>query len=428
MALRWFQRLVRARARRLRASAAKLGAGLITGAADDDPSGIATYSQAGARFGLATLWTVWLTLPLMIGIQAACAHVGRVTGRGLAANMGRCFPRPLTLALVALLVAANVFNLAADLGAMGAATRLLLGGSASIYVLFFAALSVAFEVAIPFARYARLLKVLTLSLLAYALTTLVVRVPWGEALHRLLVPAWRYDRDYLLTVVAMFGTTISPYMFFWQAAQEVEEEEEAQEEPLLLQPSDAPRALRRIDLDTVVGMAYSNAIGFFVVLAAAVVLHGHGVYAIEDAADAAQALRPLAGHFAGTLFALGILGTGLLAIPVLAGSGAYALAEVFRWSSGLDRRFAEARLFYGLIILATLAGALLSLTPMEPMRMLFWAAVLNGVISVPLMAAVMWLATRTDIMGPLVVRSWLRLLGWLATAAMTAVVLAMVLA
>ncbi|SEI94911.1 NRAMP family divalent metal transporter [Frateuria terrea] len=428
MAIRLFRHGVALRVRRLRGSAIRLGAGLITGAADDDPSGIATYSQAGARFGLATLWTVWFTLPLMIGIQAVCAHIGRVTGRGLAANMTRCFPRALTLALVALLLAANVFNLAADLGAMGEATHMLLGGSASLFVVLFAALSAVLEVAIPFARYARLLKVLTLSLLAYVLTTLVVHVPWAEALHRLWVPVWRRDRDYLLTVVAMFGTTISPYMFFWQAAQEVEEEEQAQEEPLLLQPAAAPGALRRIDLDTVVGMIYSNAIGFFVVLAAAVVLHGHGVRAIEDAADAARALRPLAGRFAGMLFAMGIVGTGLLAIPVLAGSGAYALAEVFHWSSGLDRRFGEAKLFYGLIILATLGGAALSLTPTRPIHMLFWAAVLNGVISVPLMAAAMWLATRREVMGALAVRSWLRLLGWAATAAMAGVVAAMAFA
>jgi NRAMP (natural resistance-associated macrophage protein)-like metal ion transporter len=428
MAAQFHARPATWRGRRLRTSVTRLGAGLITGAADDDPSGIATYSQAGARFGFATLWTVWLTLPLMIGIQAVCAHVGRVTGRGLAANMSRCLPRPLAFLLVALLLAANVFNLAADLGAMGEAMTLLLGGNAVVYVALLAVLSMALEIMVPFVRYARLLKLLTMSLLAYALTTLVVRVPWADALHRLLVPTVRLDRDYLLTVVAMFGTTISPYMFFWQAAQEVEEEEEAREEPLLLQPAAAPDALRRIDFDTIVGMVYSNLIGFFVVLAAAVVLHGNGVYAVDDAAGAARALEPLAGRFAGTLFAIGIVGTGLLALPVLAGSAAYAMAEVFRWNSGLDRRFGEARLFYGLIILATLAGALLSITPVEPMRMLFWAAVLNGVISVPLMAAVMWLATRADVMGPLVIRSWLRLLGWLATAVMAAVVVAMLLA
>jgi len=236
MAIRLLRRCVTLRVRRLRLAKFRLSAGLITGAADDDPSGIATYSQAGARFGLATLWTVWLTLPLMIGIQAVCAHIGRVTGRGLAANMVRCFPRPLALALVALLLVANVFNLAADLGAMGETTGLLLGGGVAFYVGLFAGLSVALEVAIPFARYARLLKLLTLSLLAYALTTAVVHVPWGEALYRLWVPTWRYDRDYLLTLVAMFGTTISPYMFFWQAAQEVEEEEEARRSPCCCNP------------------------------------------------------------------------------------------------------------------------------------------------------------------------------------------------
>jgi Mn2+/Fe2+ NRAMP family transporter len=406
---------------------ATLGAGLVTGAADDDPSGIATYSQAGAQFGLATLWTVWFTLPLMVGIQAVCAHVGRVTGRGLAANMGRVFPRPLTAAVVVLLLAANVFNLAADIGAMGEAAGMLLGGNGASYALALAGLSVALEVAVPFARYARVLKLMTISLFAYVLTAAVVRVPWASALRHLVVPTLRLDRAYLVTVVAMFGTTISPYMFFWQAAQEVEEEEQAQEEPLLLQPGEAPRSFHRIDLDTVVGMAFSNLVGFFVVLVAAVVLHGHGIDSVRSAADAAQALRPLAGPFAGAVFATGIVGTGLLAIPVLAGSGAYALAEVGRWSYGLDHRFGEAKLFYLIIALATAAGALLSLSAVEPMRMLFWAAVLNGVVSVPLMAATMVLATRSQVMGTLVVKGWLRAAGWLATAAMAVVVAAMFL-
>ncbi|NUR23117.1 divalent metal cation transporter [Frateuria sp.] len=404
---------------------ANLGAGLITGAADDDPSGIATYSQAGAQFGLAMLWTVWFTLPLMIGIQAVCAHVGRVTGRGLAANMSQLFPRPLTAAVVVLLLAANVFNLAADIGAMGEATSMLIGGSGALYALALAVLSVVLEVAVPFARYSRVLKLMTISLFAYVLTAAVVHVPWLAALRHLVVPTLRPDRSYLVMVVAMFGTTISPYMFFWQAAQEVEEEEQAHEEPLLLQPQDAPRSFHRIDLDTVVGMAFSNVVGFFVVLVAAVVLHGHGVTGIHSAADAAQALRPLAGPFAGAVFATGIVGTGLLAIPVLAGSGAYALAEVCRWSYGLDRRFGEAKLFYLIIVLATAAGALLSLSSVKPMRMLFWAAVLNGVVSMPLMAAVMYLATRHRVMGRLVVKGWLRAFGWLATVAMAAVVVAM---
>ncbi|WP_424680908.1 NRAMP family divalent metal transporter [Frateuria sp. YIM B11624] len=406
---------------------ATLGAGLVTGAADDDPSGIATYSQAGAQFGLATLWTVWFTLPLMVGIQAVCAHVGRVTGRGLAANMGRVFPRPLTAAVVVLLLVANVFNLAADIGAMGKAAGMLLGGNGASYALALAGLSVALEVAVPFARYARVLKLMTISLFAYVLTAAVVRVPWASALRHLALPTLRLDRAYLVTVVAMFGTTISPYMFFWQAAQEVEEEEQAQEEPLLLQPGEAPRSFHRIDLDTAIGMAFSNLVGFFVVLVAAVVLHGHGVDSVRSAADAAQALRPLAGPLAGAVFATGIVGTGLLAIPVLAGSGAYALAEVGRWSYGLDHRFGEAKLFYLIIALATAAGTLLSLSPVEPMRMLFWAAVLNGVVSVPLMAATMVLATRTRVMGTLVVKGWLRAAGWLATAAMAVVVVAMFL-
>ncbi|HEX5307408.1 MAG TPA: divalent metal cation transporter [Dyella sp.] len=403
----------------------RLGAGLIAGAADDDPSGIATYSQAGAQFGLAPLWSLYLTLPLMIGIQMVSAEVGRVTGRGLAANMREYFPRWLTVVLVALLLGANIFNLAADIGAIGEAAAMLLGGSAPMYALGLSLASMTLEVVVPFPRYAPALRLLTLSLFAYVLTAMVVDVPWRAVLAAMLWPQWVPQHGYLLMLVAIFGTTISPYVFFWQASQEVEEERAAHQRPLRERPLDAPVAFGRIRFDTAVGMLYSNAVAFFIMLTAAVVLHPHGVTDIQSSADAARALRPLAGPFAGALFALGILGTGLLALPVLAGSAAYAVAEVFQWSEGLGRRPGKAPLFYLILVGAMLLGLLLSYSPINPIRMLFWSAVLNGVIAVPLMAGIMAMASRRSVMGELVISRPLRWLGWLATLAMAAVVLAM---
>jgi len=403
----------------------RLGAGLIAGAADDDPSGIATYSQAGAQFGYATLWTMLFTLPLMIGIQTVSAHVGRVTGRGLAANMRRHFPRPALLLLVSLLLVANVVNLAADIGAMGAAMRLLLGGPPVLYALAFASLSLLLEVAIPFPRYAPLLKVMTLSLFAYVATVCVIDVPWRE-MWRSLIPHDLPWHDYMVTVVAVFGTTISPYLFFWQASEEAEEEEvDAAQSPLTAAPEQAHEAFARIRFDTNVGMIYAGVVAFFITLTAAAVLHAHGVTRIETAADAASALQPLAGPFAATLFAIGIVGTGLLAVPVLAGSAAYTVAEAFDVKAGLGNKPGDARVFYLIIAGSTVLGALLSVSRIDPIRMLFWAAVVNGVISVPLMTGIMLVATREAAMGAFRVTGALRWLGWLATLAMAAVVAAM---
>ena len=405
----------------------RLGAGLITGAADDDPSGIATYSQAGAQFGYATLWTTLFTVPLMIGIQTVSAHVGRVTGRGLAANMRRHFPRPALMALVSLLLVANVINLAADIGAMGEALRLLLGGPSVVYALAFATLSLWLEVVVPFPRYAPLLKIMTLSLFAYVATACVIDVPWGEV-WRSFVPRGLPWHDYLVTVVAVFGTTISPYLFFWQASEEAEEEEtDAAQSPLTVAPDQAGEAFARIRFDTDVGMLYSNVVAFFIMLTAGAVLHANGVTRIATAADAAGALRPLAGPFAAALFALGIVGTGLLAVPVLAGSAAYAVAEAFDVKSGLGNKPGDARVFYLIIAGSTALGALLSVSHLDPIRMLFWAAVINGVIAVPLMVGIMLIASRASVMGAFRITGPLRWLGWLATLAMAAVVAAMLL-
>ena len=405
---------------------ARLGPGLITGAADDDPSGIATYSQVGAGFGYGILWTAFFTFPLMVGIQTVSARIGRVTGNGLAANIRRHYPPWLLYVIVVLLLIANTINIAADIGAMGAALKLLIGGSAHWYAIAFGTVSVVLQVLVPFPRYAPILKALTLALLAYVATAFVVEVPWGEVLHQTLLPTLSLKSDYVVAVVAVFGTTISPYLFFWQASQEVEDQRAAAgEEPLIDAPGQARAQLRRIKVDTYIGMGFSNLVAFFIMLTAAVTLHLHGITDIQTSAQAAQALRPLAGDFAFTLFSAGIVGTGLLAVPVLAGSAAYAVAEAFEWRIGLGLRLAQARGFYAIVVVATILGVALNFTPIDPIKALFWCAVINGVVAVPIMAVMMLMAVRKEIMGPFVITRRLKVLGWLATATMAAVVLAM---
>ena len=405
----------------------KLGPGLITGAADDDPSGIATYSQVGSSFGYGMLWTAFLTLPLMIGIQSVSAHIGRVTGDGLAANIRRRYSPWLLHGLVGLLLLANTINIAADVGAMGAALRLLVGGPAHWYAIAFGVLSLTLQVFVPFPRYAPLLKGLTLALFAYVGTVFVVKVPWGDVLYRTIVPSVSFTMEYAVGVVAVFGTTISPYLFFWQASQEVEEQRAAKgEEPLKKAPEQARRSLRRIKNDTYVGMGFSNLIAFFIMLTAAVTLHQHGVTDIQTSSQAAQALRPLAGEFAFLLFAAGIVGSGLLAVPILAGSAAYAAAEAFGWPIGLGRQLMQARGFYAIVTVATLLGVALNFTPIDPIKALFWSAVINGVTAVPIMVVIMFLSARSDVMGRFAVKGRLKVLGWLATAVMALAVLVMV--
>ena len=398
----------------------RLGPGLITGAADDDPSGIATYSQGGAAFGYAMLWTLFFTYPLMLGIQIVSARIARVTGHGLAANIRECYPRSLLWTLVGLLLVANTINIAADLGAMGAALKLLIGGSAQVYAVLFALVSLLLQIFVPFPRYSPILKLLTLTLFTYVGTIFVVSVPWGEVLKGTLLPQVSLHSDYLTTVVAIFGTSISPYLFFWQASQEAEELRAAPgEEPLKQQPRQARKQLTRIQLDTYIGMGFSNLVAFFIMLTTAVTLHTHGVVDIQTSAQAAEALRPAAGDFAFTLFAAGIVGTGLLAVPVLAGSAAYAVAETFQWPIGLGRTLPRAKGFYFILTLATLLGVAMNFTSMDPIKALFWSAVINGVIAVPIMAVVMRMASRPDVMGRFTVKRWIKILGWLATAAMT---------
>ena len=403
-----------------------MGPGLITGASDDDPSGIATYSQVGAQFGFGLGWTLVVSYPLMAAIQEISARIGRVTGVGIAGNLRQHYPAWLLNGIVGLLVLANVINIGADLGAMGAALKLLIGGPSLVYVVGFAALSIGLEVFVRYSRYVSVLKYLTLSLLAYVATVFVVGVPWIEVLKTIALPPLSFNRDYVLAVVAVLGTTISPYLFFWQAEEEVEEEKEKPEKsPLIDAPRQAPDEFYRIRIDTYVGMALSNLVALFIVITTAATLHAHGVTDIQTSSQAAAALRPIAGPFAFVLFAAGIIGTGLLALPVLAGSAAYALGEAMGWSVGLAKRAGRAPAFYGAIAAATLIGAALNFSPIDPIKALFWSAVVNGVVAVPVMVIMMLLTHRKDVMGQFTLPAVLRLLGWVATAVMAATVLAL---
>ena len=397
---------------------AGLGPGLITGAADDDPSGIATYSQAGARFGYTLLWTIPLTYPLLAAVQLVSAHIGRVTGGGLAKAFAQSFPKPVVTLLVCVLLIANICNIGADLAAMGASARLVVGGDERFYVVGFALMSAGLQLFIPYGRYSRVLKWLTLSLLAYVAVVILVHVDWPKALVGLVWPT-EFGREALLTIVAIFGTTISPYLFFWQSAQEAEEiAVSPTEEPLAAVPDRAGEEFRAIRFDTLVGMAFAHIIALAIMLATAATLHVHGIKEIATAADAAEALRPLAGRFASGLFALGIIGTGLLGVPVLAGSAAFAVAETRGWKEGLEYKPQEAMRFYSIIVAAMAVGVALDWSGLNPMRALFLSAVLNGVAAVPIMVAMMIVAHRKSIMGGFTERAPIMIFGWAATLVM----------
>jgi NRAMP (natural resistance-associated macrophage protein)-like metal ion transporter len=404
-----------------------LGPGLVTGAADDDPSGIATYSQAGAQFGYGLLWTVFLTTPFMIAIQLVSAQIGRVTGKGIVANAKLLFPRPVLVALVGLLVAANTINIAADLAAMGEALTIVIGGLTHEHALIFSAISVLLQVFVPYRRYSPILKWSTLVLFLYVAAALSISIPWGEALSSTLWPRLSLEKDYLLMVVAVLGTTISPYLFFWQASQEVEEmhRHKRPRPPLMALTYGGKWELNRIAIDTTVGMVFSNMIAYFIILTTAATLHANGIVNIGDAAEAAQALRPIAGDFTFVFFALGIIGTGLLAVPVLAGSAAYGVADAFGWPATLEAKPREAVGFYAIIAVATVIGFALSFSPISPIQMLIWSAVINGVVAVPIMVAMMVLATNRAIMGRFRIRVSLAWGGWAATGLMAAAVAAM---
>ncbi len=403
-----------------------LGPGLITGASDDDPSGIATYSQAGAQFGFDLGWTLLLSWPLMCAIQEISARVGRVTGRGIAGNLKRHYPVAIVYSLVSLLVVANTINLGADMGAMGAALNLVIGGPTLLYVAAFGVISVLLEVFVRYARYVSILKWLTLSLFAYVGVAFVVHMPWASVGYHLVVPRVSLEPGYLTVVVAILGTTISPYLFFWQAEEEVEEvKERVDAKPLERAPDQATREFGRIRIDTYIGMALSNLVALFIVMTTAATLHAHGVTNIQTSSQAAIALKPIAGQFAFLVFALGIIGTGLLALPVLAGSAAYALGETFGWHVGLARKLHRAKAFYGAIAAAGLIGGILNFVHIDPIKALFWSAVVNGVAAVPIMVMIMHLASHKAAMGDFKLGAGLKTVGWLATLAMGAAAVGM---
>lgn len=403
-----------------------LGPGLITGASDDDPSGIATYGQAGAQLGYGLCWTMLYTLPLMAGVQMVSARIGRTTGHGIAGVLREHYPNSLLQAVVLLLLAANILNLGADLGAMADALNLLLPGPRWLYVLLFAGVCACMQLILQYTRYVAVLKWLTLSLFAYLGVMIFAHVSWWELGLALAIPRIDLSGSGLTTLVALFGTTISPYLFFWQAAEEAEDlHAYPHRRDLLHAPEQGGTALHRIEVDTLVGMAFSNLVALAIMVTTAAVLHPRGITDIQTSAQAAEALYPLAGPFSAMVFALGIVGTGLLAVPVLAGSAAYALGEARRWPVGFGRRLQEARAFYGTVALATLLGMVVSLGVVDPIQALYWSAVVNGIIAVPVMAVMMLASTRQDIMGGFAVRGPLKLLGWAATACMLLAVLAM---
>jgi len=397
-----------------------LGPGLITGAADDDPSGIATYSQVGAQFGYSLGWVMLFSYPLMAVIQQVSAEIGSVTGAGIARNLRRHYPRWLLRCVVGTLLVANIANLGADVGAMGQALVLLTGGPVAAFTVAFGVLCVVLEVFLSYRRYAEVLKWLTVSLFAYVAVVFAVHVPWQQALHDTLLPRLSLNVNEAEALVAVLGTTISPYLFFWQAAEEVEEQSRRTVKPLYVAPAEAGPELRRIRTDTWVGMGLSNLISLFIIFAAAATLHVQGITDIQTSAQAALALRPIAGPLTFVIFAAGIIGTGLLAVPVLAGSAAYAVSEAFDWVEGLDRKPRDARAFYATIAIATLTGVVLNFTGIDPFKALYWSAVLNGLLAAPLMATMMLIASNPRIMGRLVLSRMMRVMGWLATVVMAA--------
>lgn len=395
-----------------------MGPGLVTGAADDDPSGVATYSQVGAQFGYGMGWAILFSYPLLASIQAISAEIGSVTGMGVAQNLRRHYPRWLLQIVVNLLLIANIINLGADLGAMGAALGLLIGGPVMVYAGLFAIVCVLMEIFMSYTSYARVLKWSTLALLSYVAVVFVAGVDWGKAAYGALVPNFVFDNAHAMALVAILGTTISPYLFFWQAGQEVEEQHRRHVKPLCVAPRRAGSELRRIRLDTMLGMGFSHLTALFIVIATAATLNAHGITHVESSAQAAEALRPIAGDFAFALFAIGIIGTGMLAVPILAGSAAYAVSESFGWVEGLDRKPREAKAFYATIAVATIAGLTLNYVGVDPIKALYWAAVVNGVLAAPLMVVMMLIATNRAVMGKLRVSGRLAVGGWLATAVM----------
>ena len=407
---------------------AKLGPGIVAGAADDDPSGIATYSQAGAQFGTGQLWSVVLSFPFMVAIQLVAARIGRGTGRGIIASARSVLPKPILALLTLAILVVNIINIAADLAAMGEAVELISGQSRVLFAMGFGAFCAALEIFVPYRRYAPVLKAMTLVLFVYVAAIMTIKIDWRDVFYAVIMPTLQFNRDYLLTLIAVFGTTISPYVFVWQAAQETEDMRIGHRRPVAHDGSQLKREGQRVLADTIIGMTFSNAIAFCIMLTTAVTLFPAGLHNINTAAEAANALRPLAGEWTFILFAFGIIGTGLLAVPVLAGSAAYAVADLMKWHATLEARPGRARGFYWIIAIATLGGAVIGMMELNPIRMLFWAAVINGFAAVPIMIVMMLIVARESIMGAFKANRTLMIAGWCATAMMALAVVALIAA
>jgi NRAMP (natural resistance-associated macrophage protein)-like metal ion transporter len=402
-----------------------LGPGLITGVADDDPSGISTYTITGASLGYRLLWLSLITLPMNVAVQGICARLGLVTGKGLASIFAERYGRGLLYPIVALLLVANIVNIGADIGAIAASIELLTDLPAVWLVVPIGAGIALVEVVVPYPRFASYLKLLTLVVFAYVIGAFVAHPHWGAALRSTVVPRIAADRDELATIVAILGTTISPYLFFWQASEEVEEEQAHGIEPARVGPSRLHRLLRSANADVATGMLMANVGFYFVVLTSAATLYASGQTDVETASQAAEALRPLAGDAASLLFALGIIGTGLLAIPVLAGASAYATAELFGWREGLNNTLKQAPQFYGVIAVATLVGIGLNFSGVSEIRALYLAAIVNGVIAPLLLVFIMLMAADRRVLGDLVSGNVQLAFGWLTTIAMGIAAIAM---
>src|SRR6266566_3521086 len=411
----------------VRKAAALVGPGFITGAADDDPSGIGTYAVAGASFGLATLWTALLTFPLMAAVENICSRLGLVSGTGLAGILKEHYPRWVLYPAVALVFVANVVNIGADLGAIADATGIIVGSPIPWLVVPIALGLLAVQIFAGYKQIDRIFKFLTLALLAYVVDVFMVHPPIAETLRATLVPTISLDHGYIATLVAILGTTISPYLFFWQTSQEVEEERAAGRKSRKQRRGASRFELRIATIDVTVGMLVSNLVMYFIILATALTLNASGKTDIETGVDAAQALRPVAGDLAGVIFAVGMIGTGLLAVPVLAGASAYAVSETFGWRSGLDEQWRRARPFYGVLALATLVGLVIPFTGVKPIDALFFTSILNGIVAPFLLVVIMLAARNKKVMGGQTIGPVLTALGWIVTIAMFAALIGLAL-
>ena len=403
----------------------RLGPGLITGASDDDPSGIGTYSQAGAALGYATLWTAIVTLPLMIVVQHICAKIGMVSGRGLAGVLNRYYSKKLLYPVVIGLVIANTINAGADIAAISAAINMFVPIPISAMVVPIAVAIVVLQVWGSYRVMVKIFKWLTLSLFAYVIAAFLARPDWYAVARATFVPQIQFTSEYITTIVAILGTTISPYLFFWEASEEVEEEKSEGRKDVTARRGATDKEIKKEKLDTIVGMLFCNLVFYFVIVSAGATLHVSGQTQIQSATEAAQALRPLAGDFATVLFGIGLIGAGLLAVPVLTGSAAYAVAETFGWTSGLDEKPRHAKKFYAVIAASTLVGVVIDFAGINPISALFWTAVINGVVAPPLLVVIMLVANNKRVMGERTNGRWTNLFGWLATVVMFAAAIGM---